>query len=70
MRKSNSKTHREKIRSHLRRGWGIDTEIARKRYGCHSLAQRIYELKKEGEKIIKTMRLRYGIRFAWYKMKV
>jgi len=63
-----NKSHKERIKSHLERGWGIDSEVARKKYGCHALPQRIYDLREDGLKINKSSRKRFGKTFAWYKL--
>ena len=43
-----AKTHRQKVRAHLEKGWPITPKGAWDGYGIYRLGARIYELRQEG----------------------
>lgn len=63
-----TKTQKQKVLSHLKRGWRITQTDAFHKYGCWRLASRINELRDEGFDIRTQIIERDGKKFAQYKM--
>jgi len=66
--KTKNKTQKQKIASHLRRGWKITQADAFHKYGCWRLASRISELRNDGLNIRTCMIERNGKTFAQYQL--
>ena len=62
-----TKSQREKILSHLNRGWPITAADALNKYGCFRLAARIKELRQAGHDITSEMVEINGSRIAKYR---
>jgi hypothetical protein len=64
-----TRSQAEEILAYLRTGKSISPLEALEKFGCFRLGGRIYDLKKEGYKIITNRVERNGKRFAEYRLE-
>lgn len=62
-------SQRAQILRHLQSGQALTPLEALSRYGCHRLAARVLELRRQGHAIDRQMVARSGKRYAKYKLQ-